>query len=112
MEEGAGSNLKVLLAGAEEEGCPAAGDVGHCGHEQERGVVGEHVVKQAQPLVSCEHLGEQGLQQGPYVQLVWGWRRWGQGEVDGTWEKYKMLSTYPLCNAAGFNFIFYIITAQ
>lgn len=32
-------------------------------------MVGENVVKQSEPLVTSQNLGEDGLQQGPAVQL-------------------------------------------
>ena len=58
---GAGVYLKVLFVGAEEEGRAAAGDVGHTGQQQETRVIGEDVVKEAEPLVACQHLREQRL---------------------------------------------------
>lgn len=47
-----GGYLKVLFLCAEEQRLPATGDVGHAGHDQERWVVGENVVKESEPLVT------------------------------------------------------------
>jgi len=88
-------HLKVLLVGAEEEGGAAAGDVRHAGHEQEAGVVGEDVVEEAEPLVTRQHLGEQGLQQGPDVELDHGrtdarMDGWRDGGMEGWTDKIQV----------------------
>lgn len=67
--EGQKVYLKVLLLGAQQQRFPAGDDVGHTGHQQEGRMVGEDVVKQPEPLVASQNLGEHGLQQRPHVQL-------------------------------------------
>lgn len=61
--------LEVLFLGTEQQRLAAAGDVGHRGHDQERGVVGENVVEEPEPLITSQNLREQGLQQRPDVKL-------------------------------------------
>ncbi|TNN32819.1 hypothetical protein EYF80_057019 [Liparis tanakae] len=64
-----GTHLKVVFVGAAQQRLAAAADVGHARHEQEGRVVGEDVVKEPEPLVPGQDLGEQRLQQGPHVEL-------------------------------------------
>lgn len=50
-----GIYLKIVLQSRLEQRCSRAGIVGHHGHQEEGGVIGEDIIKQSEPLLSGQH---------------------------------------------------------